>query len=438
MSTRRYLSPDEAMMAASDTWLIFSSCTLRGDLDPACLAKALAVAVAAHPALSARTDQDDNGPFLTPSEPPELRVVPAAAPGSVEQEMNAPLKPGGPLVRAALFLGDDEHVFTLLLNHAISDATCIVAIQQDLWRTYTALVAGPADDVATPTGAEPAHARPSFPVSRDSRMPHIPEAEIESYVDRLTARIAALPAPLERPPTPPVLATGSCEVQRIILSPEETTGLLAAARTEGISLQAVVAASLLTAARIQSARLTGNNAPATMTCYYPVDLRSRLDPPVPQEEFFCCVGAWMDLFDVPAPTGDGPPLDLAHAVASGLAGAFERNEMLLHTASLSRLLAHPMLLDLDVILSNLGVIARPVTPAGLDMTEFRFMSVARPGESGLVVAAHTMDGRLTLDFSYDTHMFSTARMHATLASARAALGSFLGLSDSGGPTPVAA
>ncbi|MFF9808237.1 hypothetical protein ACF1G5_24490 [Streptomyces coeruleorubidus] len=68
------------------------------------------------------------------------------------------------------------------------------------------------------------------------------------------------------------------------------------------------------------------------------------------------------------------------------------------------------------------------------MTEFRFMSVARPGESGLVVAAHTMDGRLTLDFSYDTNMFSTAYMRATLASARAVLGSFLGLPGTGGPT----
>jgi hypothetical protein len=433
MSTRRYLSPDEAMMAASDTWLIFSSCTLRGDLDTACLAEALDTVVAAHPVLSARMDQDGNGPFLAPSAPPELRVMPTAAPGSVEREMNTPLRPGGPLVRAALFLGDDEHVFTLVLNHAIADATCLIAFQQDLWRTYTARVTGPVD-AALPRAGEPAPVGVSFPASRDSRMPRVPEADIESYVDRLTTRVAALPAPLERPAAPPVLTPGSCEVQRIVLSPEETTGLLARARTEGISLQAVVATSLLTAGRVQSARRTGSTAPATMSCYYPVDLRSRLDPPVPREEFFCCVGAWMDFFDVPAPAGDGPPLDLAHTVASGLVGAFERNEMLLHTASLSRLLTHPMLLDLDVILSNLGVIDRPVTPVGLEMTEFRFMSVARPGESGLVVAAHTMDGRLTLDFSYDTNMFSTAHMRATLASARAVLGSFLGLPGTGGPT----
>ncbi|MCM1976551.1 hypothetical protein NC490_60965 [Streptomyces sp. G1] len=66
-------------------------------------------------------------------------------------------------------------------------------------------------------------------------------------------------------------------MSRLTLTVEDTTALRKTARKADVSVHALIAAALLKTAR---ARLEGE-APRTLGCMSPVDLRSRLTPALP-------------------------------------------------------------------------------------------------------------------------------------------------------------
>lgn len=207
---------------------------------------------------------------------------------------------------------------------------------------------------------------------------------------------------------------------RVLLEAAQTERLLRLAKAEGVSVHGLVAAAMLLAVR---RRMGATPGASSLGCLSPVDLRSRLTPPLAMEMMVPAVTSCLDVLEV-APDDD--PLELAREVTRNLHAALDRGDFLHETQILAAVPKHPELLATSVIVTNMGRVEGPAAPPGLDIDDVRlaparehyFPQAGRGPVMGCVVS---FDGRLGVELPYSTACFTEKQMNEVTDGLRSVL-----------------
>ncbi|MGC2999565.1 phthiocerol/phthiodiolone dimycocerosyl transferase family protein [Streptomyces sp. G35A] len=411
----RALCPVETLYVGQRSRAVLS-CTLRGRVDVEALSAAFDAVTEENPTLRSRIVQDGPGyalRLLGEDERPRLVTRTGDEDEAYATELNRPLPVGGPLTRAVLVSAPDgdRHLFVLLVDHTVTDGHSSIALHNALWDRYRALVG----QERTPVAEAAAAAEPSWPRPVSRLLPPADEADTATYLDgRLEeARrhpVELVPYDVRRPSgTGPVpggdgAGDGRIEVCRLTLDTERTTRLRRTARQSGVSVHALIAAALLAAAR---RRLDGDG-PRTLGCLSPVDLRSRLSPPVPASVMVPAVTTHLQTLEVSA---SSEPLELARAVHARLGDFIARGDQFHEMRITPEIPRTPTLQLATVIATNMGVVPGPRLPDGLRAVDVRLVPAReqyfpQAGRSPVMACVVSFEGRLSIEFPHYTACFS--------------------------------
>ncbi|MTE17708.1 protein kinase [Streptomyces sp. TRM43335] len=449
----RALCPVETLYVGQRSRAVLS-CTLRGQVDTGALAAAFDAVTRAHPTLRTRIEPDGRGyalRLLTEDERPRL-VTRTGGEEAYAAELNAPLPVGGPLSRAVLVSAPegDRHLFVLVVDHTITDGHSGIAVHNALWDHYRALVEGGADEGRTAATGPAADTleddadSPDWPRPVSRLLPDTDPAATAAYLERrieearrrpvrLVPYDVPRPAGTDTPPGVEPAGDGHIEVCRLTLDEERTARLRRTARGAGLSVHSLVAASLLATAR----RRMEGDGPLTLGCLSPVDLRSRLSPPLPASVMVPAVTTHLQTVDVAT---DSDPAVLARAVHTRLrdfvAGEDRYHEMRI-TPEIPR---NPALQLATVIATNMGVVPGPRLPAGLHAVDVRLVPARenyfpQAGRSPVMACVVSFEGRLAIEFPHFTACFSPSFMRAFRDDVRTGLLAFTDVTE---PLPAPA
>jgi hypothetical protein len=401
--------------------------TLYGQVDAGLLAKAFQAALAPHATLRARVVRDGERYRLCPEQghsAPRLRIQ-AGSDEAFHHEVNTPLEPGGDLVRAVLLRGPGrEHTLLLQLSHAFSDGRSVIALGNALWRNYSALVEGKAVHTAQVT---------SFPDPIETRLGHWTDSEVSDFV-AAQAKASALHLPATLPATGadrPEPGTTRCdagrpprvEVQRLLLDRGDTEGVLAAAKENGLAVHGLISGVLLSGLR---PHLRPANGPVQVGCMSAVDLRSRLDPPVPETDMIVGASWFTGVIEL---TEERDPVEIGRDYLNRLREGIARAEPELNLRAIPHLTGGVGVLKASLSVSNLQAVSLPPTPPGLVLTDLRMFGAPdrdyeKPRDGRLRVTVLTVNGRLSLDIAYDSGFFRPSQIREFLDTTAAELRSY--------------
>jgi hypothetical protein len=403
---------------------------VEGDLDLDALTAAWSRTLDTHPTVDSRIVPHGSGSALEPLGPgnrPGLTVL-APEGDAMTAVASAPLPVGDAVARLSAAVRGSAATVGLAVDHVVTDGKSALALTATLWRNYAAVLAG---EPARPAAA-------TWPATVSERLPTVPEDAVAALLTERLERarhrpIALLPYTAAGNDAPPA---GQQPVHdtRITLSADRTVDLAAGARSLDTSVHGVTAAALLLAVREE---LDGHDTGA-LGCLSPVDLRSRVEPPVPADVMLPLVSSFPDVLDVAPREGLEHVGALARRVTKGLRGALSDGGWAVETALLAHLADHPDLLDTTVIVSNMGRVAGPPSPPGLRLHDTRLTAGREDyfpqfGQGPLFTCVTAIDGAFAIEFSYSPVCFAPgqveqlrARTLATLeqvatAGARAAL-----------------
>jgi hypothetical protein len=444
----RVLCPVEKLYVGQRSRAVLS-CTLRGRVDAAALSAAFDAVTRTHPTLRARIAPDGQGfalHLLTEDERPRL-ITRTGGEEAYAAELNTPLPVGGPLSRAVLVSAPegDRHLFVLVVDHTVTDGHSSIAVHNALWDHYRALVEGGADkgkaaaaDSAAGVPGDSADS-PGWPRPVSRLLPDADPAATAAYLERRVEEARRYPVQLVPYDVPRPVGTGArpdaepagdghIEVCRLTLDEERTTRLRRTARGAGLSVHSLVAASLLTTAR---RRLEGDG-PRTLGCLSPVDLRSRLSPPLPASVMVPAVTTHLQTVDVAT---DTDPTALARTVHTRLRDFIARADQYHEMRITSEIPRNPALQLATVIATNMGVVPGPRLPAGLHATDVRLVPARedyfpQAGRSPVMACVVSFGGRLAIEFPHFTACFSPSFMRAFRDDVLTGLLAFTDVSES--------
>ncbi|MEU7392653.1 phthiocerol/phthiodiolone dimycocerosyl transferase family protein [Streptomyces tanashiensis] len=402
---RRKLSLSEILYVGEIRTLATTVCTIRGEVDEELLAAAFAAKVAEHRSLRSRVTRDGDEVFLElldEDELPRLEVRPAG-PTDLTDQLNRPLPAGGPLVRATLFRGDGESTFVLGIDHVICDGHSATVLCNEIWSAYSGIQDGSYE--------APRSAAESWPVAVDDLLARHSDEDLAAYVKDRTERTSAHPLAVL-----PFTAEESSQdgplmdVRRIRLTREQTSALVAFAKSAGVSVHGLVGAALLTAVR--DGYGPGYGSDHRLSFVSPVDLRARLTPALGRDVLIPAASWYLDVVDVPA---GGDLIELGRRITGQLRDAIERGEPARELQALPRLLANPSVLTASLVMPNVGAVAGPPAPRGLEITDMRKFAISskwvpEAGAGALVASPMTVYGRLSIEMPYSAKCFTPARM----------------------------
>ncbi|MEU6391699.1 condensation domain-containing protein [Streptomyces sp. NPDC046939] len=427
----RALCPAETLYVGQRSRAVLS-CTLSGEVDTEILSAAFDAVTAAHPTL--RTRIVPAGPaghalrLLSEDARPRLVTRTGDLDDAYAEELNAPLPVGGPLTRAVLVSAPegDRHLFVLVVDHTITDGHSSIALHNSLWDRYRSLSEGNAD--ANPEDEA------EWPRPVSELLPHSDEADTAKYLERRVEQAAAHQVDLVAYDVPhPAPAEGHIETRRLTLSEEETTRLRETARRTGVSVHALVSAAVVRAAR---RRLDGDGA-RTLGCLSPVDLRSRLTPPLPASVMVAAVTTHLQTAEVSPET---EPVELARLLHTRLRNFIDAGEYTQELRITPEIPRHPTLQLATVIVTNMGVVPGPRLPEGLRATDVRLVPARenyfpQAGRSPVMACVVSFEGRLAVEFPHFTSCFSPSFMRAFRDDVREGL---LAFTDTAEPDLVTA
>lgn len=410
----RPLCPVETLYVGQRSRAVLS-CALRGRVDAGALAAAFDAVTQAHPTLRARIVADGGGhalALLDETERPRLETRTADLEEAYATELNRPLTVGGPLSRAVLVSapGGTEHLFVLVVDHTVTDGHSSITLHNTVWDHYRALVT---DERPQPGRADAGTADvPEWPEPVSALLPPADEADTAAYLD---ARIAqAKKSPVELVRYDPARTGGGAgdeghiEVCRLTLDTDRTARLRGRAREAGVSVHALIAAALLRTAR---RRLEGDG-PRTLGCLSPVDLRSRLTPPLPASVMVPAVTTHLQTLEV-SETSD--PVDLARTVHARVNDFIARGDHFHEMRITPEIPRNPALQLATVIVTNMGVVPGPRLPDGLRAVDVRLVPgrenyFPQAGRSPVMACVVSFEGRLSIEFPHSTACFSPTFM----------------------------
>ncbi|MET7441116.1 condensation domain-containing protein [Streptomyces sp. NPDC005496] len=432
----RALCPVETLYVAQRSRAVLS-CAVRGQLDTAALSRALDTLTAEQPTLRTRIVQDGPGyalRLLGEDERPRLAIRTGDTAEAYTEELNTPLPVGGPLLRAVLVQepAEDRHLLVLTVDHTITDGHSAIAFHNTLWDRYRALVEGkePASTPVQPTeeGAED----PAWPAPVSTLLPPCDEAETTGYLERRLAETGRMPVELvaydtPRQPADADLSGHGIEIRRLLLDADQTARLRRLARYTGVSVHGLVSAAVLTAAR----KRLGGDGPRVLGCLSPVDLRSRLTPPLEPEVMVPAVTMHLQALAVDA---DAEPLSLAREIGTHLRESIARGDHFQDMRLMPHLPRHPALQTGTVIVTNMGSAPGPRLPEGAEVTDVRLVPAReqyfpQAGRSPVMACVVSFDGRLGIEFPHFTACFTPAFMRAFRDDVRTTLLTFATTGD---------
>ncbi|MFF9126705.1 hypothetical protein ACF09J_26060 [Streptomyces sp. NPDC014889] len=386
---QRALAPSEAAMAATGSPTVVGW-TLHGGLDTGLLRAAVRELARRTPVLSARIVEGPDGLVLRrdPADPPvDLSF---ASDGWAPHD--APfLRPGDQVLRAVLHRdGLREHTLTLLAWHAVSDAACVLALHRRLWRIHRELAAG----IAEASPAESAGLPPSVEGRLLAR--HSP-ADVAAYAARWSARLdASQPAALvpraahDGRPGP---ADGAHR-HRFTLSARQTEALAREARRRGASANSLLCAVATTAVRDLLSPEAAQDDHAQLTCLIPVDLRSRLHPPLTADEFaFAASTASATVTVGPGTELGTTAAEIGRQVETALDAGHAELEYLATAHMLHRLASAAVTVAVSNVTHSCDP---PALPAGLTATRAHVLTIPPGPVPTLFVSRHDKALRLDL------------------------------------------
>ncbi|MEU5690767.1 hypothetical protein [Actinosynnema sp. NPDC020468] len=410
----RRLTPGEEIFAGAHAY-IGHAVLVAGRVDEDALAAAFDAVVRSYPVVGAALKpHPDGGHVLVTSETPPAISVVAGDPDDLLA--GSVLDQGVRLGAVGLVRDGARASVTLSLHHSVADGAHGVALLAALWSRYADAVEG------RPVVVEP-HGYP------------LPAEQV------LTAR-GVVKIPLDRlprvvdcvPPAPPVeVAAGEDESEvdergflalratRVLLTVEQTAGLVALARAEGVTVNSLVSAAILLA----EAECRGCSL-AHLLHVYAVNLRPMVSPPVGAAEATNLVGS-----AVYPPTTTSPTelVGLARAIRSELESQVAAGLPLqtpLHLGDAPE--EGEPTTRLVVAATNFGRIPELPSTAGSVFEEYRVAMAGKPipGGSRHAVSGtcviHSFGGRLGVEVHHSAAMAGwerrrTGRVRAALVSA---------------------
>ncbi|MEW2504012.1 hypothetical protein AB0878_26470 [Amycolatopsis sp. NPDC047767] len=323
---------------------------------------------------------------------------------------------GAPVAR--LFAAVDGAAATvgLSVDHVATDAKSALSLFTTLWQHYAAVLAG---QPAPPAAKE-------WPATVSSQLPEVPEETVQALLTQRLERARTRPVPLvpyhaagaDAPPPgqQPVHNT------RVTLSPEQTADLAAGARSLDTTVHGVVAAALLLATH----DALGGGETRALGCLSSVDLRSRVEPPVPADVMLSYVSPFPDVLDVAGDLDLDGISRLARQVIGHLRDATADGGWAVETALLGHLGEHPELMDTTLFVSNMGRIDGPPSPPGLRLHDAMIIPGREDyfpqfGMGPLFACVTAIDGVFAIDLPYTPVCFAPAQMERVRARTLAAL-----------------
>ena len=376
---------------------LFVGSTVEGELDPELLRRVLAELVAENPLLGCRNIEDTGVSMLRYAEG-YRPVLTESRGGEIEYVdlVNRPPDWRAGLFFAHLFRDGVESRVVLVIHHGIADGRSAFALLDRMWRRYTAHLQG---------APLPVVAEYELPQAIDERVAAIiSDTEIAELLDGMRTIMGEPPARLPRDGTAGP-GRGIFAAERIELEPEVTAGFVAAARTAGTGVNGLLSGCALAAVRAE----IGGTGALPMVCGYAADMRSSLDPSIPDETVLNCASGWGTLLAV-AESAD--PFELGRIVHDDVRAAVDRRDParlalagrhIRDEATAAMLAGQP-----SIALSNIGRIPEHVVPEGIRLIRDNILAMG-PGMPPKLTA-FTLGNRLTVQVEYDTNDHSRTQM----------------------------
>ncbi|WP_433665859.1 phthiocerol/phthiodiolone dimycocerosyl transferase family protein [Nocardia sp. CA-136227] len=376
---QRPLTSGESATVRSGTSPIFAVLTVQGSIDSALLERAWESLAMEHPLLRSRIVTDGRGGYVV--------AVGAAAAEPVEYSgsedqlvelLHRRWAVGDPVAQAILLRGSETCLLGVALHHAVADGRLTVTLLHKLAHRFTLL--------ATAAPLPPISAR-QLETPLEDRLTHLRGAD--------TAR-AASPIGVARLPHPEhgdARESGTFEIRNIKFTIAETDRVETVAKAWQVSVNSVLSASVITALR----SMFDSSGPVPLGIGYPIDLRNRLDPPLPPDAELCCVASWSVILQPTAATSVG---ECSSAIQEALehAVAAEAPQRAMANGSSDTWRTN------SVSLSNLGRLELPAAPPGMRFTHTRFMAISPVPHPAIFVT--NTENRLNLDVVYDRGIVS--------------------------------
>ncbi|MEV6336265.1 acyltransferase [Nocardia vinacea] len=365
------------------------SVTVVGDLDTNALGAAFTALQRAYPVVTCRISEDATGRgyLLRRGEAPEIGMTARLGdPDAIR--IPEPIDPAGQLAYLDVVRSErGRSRVTLFAHHSIADAGHCVELLARLWDFYT-------DYVESGTTTVVPH---DYPQSLEwhASARGIARSSISGFED-VTKPLEPVVIPRAPAiPAPPALV----QPERIILDEQASARIIGLGRYPGVTVNGVITAALLRAFASEKARATGD--PVPLGCLYPVDMRTRLNPPVARAEgtnmaglasFAAAVDLSADILEL----AEHISARLRHDLAEGIV-----QQSVLHfpdyfgPTRIHSLAGH-------VAVTNTGAVPAFRIPANIALTDYEIVYVsAHPRPSAGASAAvtflvYTFEGRLTV------------------------------------------
>jgi hypothetical protein len=201
--------------------------------------------------------------------------------------------------------------------------------------------------------------------------------------------------------------------------------MLAFSKAVGVSVHGLVGAALLAAVR---EGLPSGYDQHRLACVSTVDLRTRVEPPLGRDVLIAAASWYQDVLDVPA---GADLVAVGRRLSTNLRAGVGRGEPALELQALNRLVATPELLAASLVMPNVGNVAGPPSPPGLeivDISKFPISSKWNPqaGQGALIASPMTVYGRFSIEMPFSDQCFTPGQMDAVQEHVRSVL---LGFAD---------
>jgi phenolphthiocerol/phthiocerol/phthiodiolone dimycocerosyl transferase len=350
----RHLAPHEAAVLAGDVRLVLYV-DVEGELDEEILEKALAHLQACYPLLAGRFTAEGNR-WLVETDDTGSAPILLGRGNDLEEEINAASTwTQGPLLRITLVRTPTRTSLVMTLPRSFADAMSYLAVHHRFWTAYTALSAGesiPVDVVHPVLG----------PALDDLLTARFSPEQLNDFVQQ-RAQLDADHTPAALPPLASVnggpgadLTLATVHVKADI---DSTATLARLAHEASLSVNSLVSGVLVTSLRSFLAPSTG---PALVLCTSAVDMRRRLQPPIPAEVLQSAATTTSMRLEVDA---SATPLDIGLAISRQLRADLESGAAAMELAAFAHMIdQHPPTL----VITNVGTITEPALPDGLQIT----------------------------------------------------------------------
>ncbi|MCU1648776.1 MAG: hypothetical protein JWN03_9051 [Nocardia sp.] len=414
MADQRPISPFETKFFDTDTKFgsvptgampLFIGSTVHGTLDAGLLRRVLGDLAAAHPSLRSRVATDAEGTsYLRPDDGfrPALDEM-VGGEAEYLKLVNGPREWRGGLFRAYLLRDTDRDQLVVVIHHGICDGRSAFALLDELWRRYTAAIAG--------SPLRQTNSVQQLPEAIDTQLASVvTDAEVTAWLDEIRAAVATM-GPESAPRRLPEDGVGDdplgrFALQRIELDAKETAVFVNAARKYELSVNSLLTGAALIAVRSQ---LEPGSGPLPLLCGYAVDLRSQLNPQLPVDLMLNCASGAGTLAVVAV---DANPADVGRLVAAAMRAVLDQGEPAKVLLASNRVLDDVMAAVLSgqptIAMSNVGRLPAHSMPEGIRLIRDDVYAMG-PGMPPKFTV-FTVGDRMTIQVEYDTAHHSRAQM----------------------------